>query len=78
MDGLLREGYYISAVCGGKGRCGKCKVQIIEGDTYITNEDKKFFTEEELNAGWRLSCLVYPTEELTILFDQMMNPSLRF
>lgn len=70
MAGMIREGYYFSAVCGGKGRCGKCKIQVIEGEVYITPEDRKFFSKEELNDGWRLACLVYPTEELTVVFEQ--------
>lgn len=69
MDGLLREGYYISAVCGGMGRCGKCKVQVCSGQVPITSGDVKFFTSAELEAGWRLSCLAYPTEDITIVFD---------
>ena len=69
MTALLREGYYISAVCGGKGRCGKCKVQVISGEAYITDEDRKVFTEQELEAGWRLSCMLYPADDLEILFS---------
>ena len=68
MGGLLRKGYYISAVCGGKGRCGKCKVQVIKGDAPVSGEDEKFFSREELDAGWRLSCMLYPEEDLTIVF----------
>lgn len=70
MDALIREGYHVNAFCGGKGRCGKCKVQILSGEVFITEEDKKIFTQKELDEGWRLSCLVYPTEELEILFEQ--------
>ena len=60
MDGLLKEGYYISAVCGGRGRCGKCKVKVLEGAAPVTSEDEKMFSEKELAEGWRLSCMLYP------------------
>ena len=66
---LLREGFYISAVCGGKGRCGKCKVHVLTGNAAVTSEDEKCFTVSELEAGWRLSCLMFPTEDITIAFD---------
>lgn len=69
MDGLIREGFYVSAVCGGKGRCGKCKVQVLAGEAAVTSGDEKFFTPSELKAGWRLSCLLFPAEDLTISFD---------
>ncbi len=68
MNALVREGYYLSAPCGGKGRCGKCGVQVLEGDAWITSEDEKVFTKEQLKAGWRLSCKLYPTEDLRIAF----------
>ncbi len=68
MTAMIREGYYISAVCGGKGRCGKCKVQVISGEAFISDEDRKVFTEQELEDGWRLSCTLYPTDDLEIMF----------
>lgn len=69
MDALIRNGFYISAPCGGKGRCGKCRIQVLDGDTWISPEDESAFTREELEAGWRLSCMLYPTEELVVSFD---------
>ncbi|MGN0315367.1 MAG: ASKHA domain-containing protein [Fusicatenibacter sp.] len=68
MEGLIREGYYISAICGGKGRCGKCRVQVLGGGAPITAEDRKAFSENELAEGWRLSCMLYPKEDLEISF----------
>lgn len=69
MNALLREGYYISAVCGGRGRCGKCRIRVLEGNAVVTAEDKLVFSLEELEAGWRLSCMQYPTEPLVISFE---------
>lgn len=69
MDALRREGYYISAVCGGSGRCGKCKVRILKGEASVSAEDEMFFSQKELAEGWRLSCMLYPAEDLTICFE---------
>ena len=69
MDGLIREGHYVSAVCGGKGRCGKCKVRVIKGEAAVSGEDKKFFSKQEIDNGWRLSCTLRPDDDLTIEFD---------
>lgn len=68
MEALLREGYYLSAPCGGKGRCGKCGVRILDGNALITAEDEKAFSKEQLADGWRLSCRLYPVEDLKIEF----------
>lgn len=47
---------YIDAICAGRGTCGKCKVQFLEGCPIPTKEDENFFTEEEVANGWRLAC----------------------
>lgn len=70
LDAFIRQEIYISAPCGGKGRCGKCGVQVLNGNTWISDEDKKIYSEEELDAGWRLSCCLYPTEELEVSVSQ--------
>ena len=45
----------IDAPCSGNASCGKCRVQLVKGtlDTIIS----RHLTEEEFNAGWRLSCI---------------------
>lgn len=66
LEGLRKAGYPVSAACGGGGRCGKCKVRILEGSAPVTAADIEIFSEEELTAGWRLACGLYPPGELTI------------
>lgn len=56
LEILRKNGIFVSADCGGKGVCGKCKVLVTEGELPITVEDKKIFSEEELEKGMRLSC----------------------
>lgn len=70
LDALVRAGVYFSAVCGGNGKCGKCKIRLLEGCLDIQQEDEKFFDKEELEQGWRLSCLAYPKGECTIAVTQ--------
>lgn len=70
LDAFIRQEIYISAPCGGKGRCGKCGVQVLNGNTWISDEDKKIYSEEEMDAGWRLSCCLYPAEELEVSVSQ--------
>lgn len=35
----------------GSGRCGKCGVRVTRGSLPVTEEDRRFFSEEELNRG---------------------------
>lgn len=60
MNAFIRNDIYISAACGGKGKCGKCGVRMTEAPVEITETDRKFFDEKELAEGWRLSCLAFP------------------
>lgn len=68
LEELLLEGFDIGAACGGKGRCGKCKVRVVSGEAPVTAEDREVFSDEELLEGWRLSCMLYPKGEVTVTF----------
>lgn len=56
LDLLRYQGGYIPAYCGGKGICGKCKVRFIKNAPEPTDNERTFFSEEELGNGWRLAC----------------------
>ena len=57
-DNLLelarRANVAIDAPCSGNGSCGKCRVKLIEGE--VSTIPSRHITDEEYNAGWRLSC----------------------
>lgn len=61
-----RQGGYMSAVCGGKGSCGKCKIRLVSGSLAVTPADRKAFGERELQEGYRLSCLAYPQGDCVV------------
>ena len=54
LEMLLRNNMAVSAVCGGNGTCGKCKIRILEGELPATMADRSFFSEEECKKGYRL------------------------
>jgi len=52
-----RAGVQLAAVCGGKGTCGQCKVQIREGKVApLSDTEKRFLTSAEIENGFRLAC----------------------
>ena len=57
-DNLLelarRANVAIDAPCSGNGSCGKCRVKLIEG--VLETIQSRHITDEEYEAGWRLSC----------------------
>lgn len=66
LAALQESGIFISAVCGGRGTCGKCRVKILSGYFSPTEEEKKFFSEKELEEGYRLACKLYPQKPCEI------------
>lgn len=67
LEALRDSDMLITAVCAGKGICGKCRVQVLEGDVPASKTDLQFFTQQELEQGFRLSCRAYPRSNCTIL-----------
>ena len=64
---LQRAGIALSAYCGGKGLCGKCAVQILEGDIPpMDRQEEGYFTRREHMPGQRLACLLKLKNHLTI------------
>jgi uncharacterized 2Fe-2S/4Fe-4S cluster protein (DUF4445 family) len=50
-------GVELSAVCGGMGTCGTCKVRLVKGDlTPPTVDEFTELTENEIKNGTRLAC----------------------
>lgn len=71
LEALMRMDASYSAVCGGRGTCGKCKIRVTEGSLEASEYDKRFFTKEEIADGMRLACKAYPEETLQVeLFFQ--------
>ena len=58
LETLREMGYFLPAWCGGRGTCGKCKVQFLSECPPVIEKDQLIFTEEELTEGWRLACMV--------------------
>jgi uncharacterized 2Fe-2S/4Fe-4S cluster protein (DUF4445 family) len=52
--------------CGGRGSCGKCKIQLVKGELEITLQDRKVLDEDSLKKGYRLSCQAYPNTDCTV------------
>ncbi|MCB6902874.1 NADH:ubiquinone reductase (Na(+)-transporting) subunit F [Hoylesella buccalis] len=56
MSTLTQNGIYLPSACGGKGSCGQCKLQVIEGGGEILDSERPHFTRKEIKNNWRLGC----------------------
>lgn len=69
MESFRKQGIYLSAVCAGRGTCGKCKVQVLEGEIKPSAEDERFFSEKELEQGYRLACRAVPNKSCVVSLE---------
>jgi len=73
----LRLGVGINSICGGKGICHSCKVQILSGTvSKPTLNEREAFNPQELKDGWRLACQTYPTSDMKLMIsaESMTTP----
>ena len=66
LSTLQNEGVMLSSACGGKGSCGQCKVQVIEGGGQILPTETVHFSRKEQQDHWRLGCQVKVKDNLSI------------
>jgi uncharacterized 2Fe-2S/4Fe-4S cluster protein (DUF4445 family) len=66
-------GLPIDSTCGGRGTCGKCKVQVLQGGAEITTADRKQLRADELESGWRLSCQAKVYDDTTVKVPELMR-----
>ena len=56
MEAAEKAGVYINSLCGGKGVCGKCRVQVTDGRVLADKHSIGFLSKEELKEGYVLAC----------------------
>ena len=66
---LAERGIYVPADCGGRGKCGRCRVRFLSGAPAPTEEDRSVFNEDSLKAGWRLACRAVLSETVELLAE---------
>ena len=66
-------GLPIDSTCGGRGTCGKCKVQIVDGTAEVTTADRKQLRQSELDESWRLSCQAKVYQDTTVRVPELLR-----
>lgn len=56
VEAAAEAGLLIDVPCGGEGSCGKCRLIVVSGAGEPTTIERKWFSDDELQAGWRLAC----------------------
>lgn len=56
--------------CGGRGRCRRCRVRVLNGHLPVTPADAQRLSQADLDAGWRLACQARAETDLTLELAQ--------
>ncbi|MBQ0095380.1 MAG: NADH:ubiquinone reductase (Na(+)-transporting) subunit F [Bacteroidaceae bacterium] len=66
LSTLAENGVYLPSACGGKGSCGQCKCQVVEGGGEILDSEKGHFSRKQIKDNWRLGCQCKVKGDLSI------------
>lgn len=66
LSTLAAEGIYLSSACGGKGSCGQCKCQVVEGGGEVLDTEKPHFSRKQIKEHYRLGCQCKVKGDLSI------------
>ncbi|MEM1855984.1 MAG: 2Fe-2S iron-sulfur cluster-binding protein, partial [Candidatus Methanomethylicaceae archaeon] len=67
FEAALKAGVDLIALCGGKGFCGKCLIEIIKGEIPPpTEQELRKIGKEKIEKGIRLACQLKVYDNLII------------
>jgi len=67
LDTARRAGVRIASVCGGRGLCKSCVIQIAEGPVEPASvQDLAFFSPEEIASNWRRACQTFASGDCRV------------
>ena len=66
LGSLANAGVFLPSACGGKGSCGQCKCQVLEGGGEILPTETVHFSRKQVKDHWRLGCQVKVKGDMVI------------
>ena len=70
LASLNNAGVHLPSACGGKGSCGQCKCQVLEGGGEILPTETVHFSRKQQKDHWRLGCQVKVKNDLQLKMDE--------
>lgn len=69
LEAAIRSDVFINSVCGGEGRCGKCKVQVTKGE--FQTKSTELLKKNECDDNYVLACLTTPETDLEVYIPEV-------
>ena len=66
LNTLAVNNVFLPSACGGKGSCGQCKCQVLEGGGEILPSEVSHFSRKQQKDHWRLGCQVKVKSDMSI------------
>ena len=60
-------GIQLGSLCGGRHKCGKCKVLVAGDGNPLQDAEKEALSESEIKEGYRLACACMIEDDLTVV-----------
>lgn len=76
MSTLLQHNLISGSFCGGRGDCGRCRIQFLQGADTPTAAERSVMDPEELRQGYRLACLAKPKRDCVIKLALLEAPKI--
>ena len=73
LNNFMSQRAPIHTVCGGKARCGCCRIKVLAGAKGVSPVKPEEITrlgQVRIDEGWRLSCQSFALRDATVMMPE--------